>query len=59
MEPKMLSGGQYKGQEKKINTPESKDFKTARDKERIWEKERNSYLVNGWIWTKMYQMGKF
>ena len=30
----MLSGGQYKGQ-KNNNTPESKDFKTARDKERI------------------------
>jgi hypothetical protein len=35
MEPKMLSGGLYKGQEKNNNTPESKDFKTARDKERI------------------------
>lgn len=34
MEPKMLSGGQHKGQEKK-NKAESKDLKTAKDKERI------------------------
>ena len=30
----MLSGGQHKGQEKK-NKAESKDLKTAKDKERI------------------------
>jgi hypothetical protein len=34
MEPKMLYGGQYKGQEKK-NKAESKALRTARDKERI------------------------